>query len=266
MAASAVAVAAGAAVLVAAYALPGIDIAGSACAGGGAEQVCRDLARGLSLGRDLGWPLIYPLGAAVIVGLGLAGLVRAANVAVLVAIALLVVSFGGLAYTEAVGAKFCGSARFHETCERTDAEWGPYLRPPLLELRHDALRRYEGKEARPGGPTFNREDILPSFSVEPRTGWTLVRNASVVLYFLSIFELVRRLSRQIVVSLLVASTGGIVVWAQLAERFSPCDPDIGECYGGFATALSVVVAAFVWLCYFVAVAARRSRARRGSRQ
>ena len=143
------------------------------------------------------------------------------------------------------------------TWGRADEDWGAYLAPALLDYRADALRRYEGERERPGAAPFEREQILDSFSVRAQTGWRVLRTATFVLLFASLFEVARRSLRRPSLAVVIAVTGGTLLWAVTEDQSFVGDPDASESYQGLLTLLAFGAAGLGWAAYGLGVAAGR---------
>ena len=173
--------------------LQGFVLGGSACGGGGNEMRCTGIARQLSLLDVSPRAWGYVAGGVLCILLGAAALLLTRNRSARIALsaAVLSVAFVGLVQTTGIDVKL-GPSSDGATYGRATEDWGAFLAPTLLELRRDALRRYEGKRTEPGGPLYEREQILDSFFVRPQDGWRFLRAAIVVLFFASGLETVRR--------------------------------------------------------------------------
>jgi hypothetical protein len=230
----------------------GLVLGGSACGGGGNAQRCTGIARRLSLVEvsPRGW--LFVVGGVLCVALAAAALVlrRRSGVRLGIAAAVLTLAFAGLVQTERIGALL--GPEGGGTWGRSLEDWGPFLSPELADLRQDALRRYAGTRTEPGGPLYDREQILPSFSVRTQDGWRLLRGAVIVLFFIALFETVRRLVRRPTLAVTTTVTAGLVVWAMVADRAAHCEEG-GECWEGLATLLAVIFAAISWLAYLAGV-------------
>jgi hypothetical protein len=252
----ALAAAVGAVAALAPVAWPGLELAGWACGGGGEEQVCRDLARRLTLVEVGGAAWLWVAGGAACAAIAIAALVlRRDGVRLLVAVAIFALAVAGLVTTSQVDVLL--SADDGSTLGRADEEWGRYLLPALLDFRADGLRRYEGRRERPGAPPFEREQILESFAVHALTGWRVLRVAVFVLLFASLFEVARASLRRPSLALVIALTGGAVLWALVEDASMYCDPGGSECYRGLLTMLVLAAAAGAWAAYGIGVALGR---------
>jgi hypothetical protein len=165
------AVAGGALAMLAPVAWPGLELFGWACGGGGDEQVCRDLHRHPTL-VEVDWKAwLWVAGGAVCSAIALSALVISRELWRLVAaVAIFSLAVAGVVTTTQVEV-LLGPDDDISTLGRADEEWGPYLRPALLDFRADGLRRYEGRRERPGAPPFEREQTLESFAVHALSGW-----------------------------------------------------------------------------------------------
>ena len=242
----------GAVGLVAAFALEGITIGGNACGGAGSQQACGSVDRTLTAGLDLGWF------SAALVGLG-AVLILVAVVALLrprlgfvLSLVVLGVAFAGLVGTEHVSSRFCPGEPVG-TCGRPDDEWGPVLRPPLLDFRADARSRLVGRPIRPGAPAAEAAQTLETFRADGLRGWTFVHRTAIVLWFVAVaLVLAPALPRAWQVVPAVLSVG-LVSWAFVIERTHMCPEGASECYSGLPLALAVVVSAVLWALSFAIV-------------
>jgi hypothetical protein len=250
------AVAAGALVALAPVAWPGLEFYGSACGGGGEAQVCRELTRRLTL-VEVGWHAwLWVAGGLVCAAIALAALlVPIEDWRLLAAIAVFGLAVAGL--VTATQVQVLVRDPDGSTVGREDHEWGPYLAPALLDFRADGLRRYEGHRERQGVPAYEREQILDSFAVHPLRGWHVFYTTIVVMLFLSLFEVARRSLQRPSLALVIALTGGAVIWAVIADESVPRLEGTSESYEGLLTALTVIAAAAAWAAYGVAVAVGR---------
>jgi len=249
----AVTVATGAVATLAPVLLPGLVLGGSACGGGGNAQRCIGIARQLSLVEVSPRAWAYVAGGALCVLLGAVALlvVRHRVAKIVLSAAVLSIAFAGLVQTTRVDAKLGPSGG--GTYGRAIEEWGPFLSPALLELRQDARRRHGGTRTEPGGPLYDREQILDSFSVREQDGWRYLHAAIVVAFFAAGLETVRRVVRRPILALVTTSTVGLVLWAWVVDRATPCGPGASECYRGLPTILAIGAAALVWLAYLTGV-------------
>ena len=253
----AVTVAAGAVAALAAVLLPGLVLGGSACGGGGNAQRCTGIARQLSLVDVSPRAWVYVVGGALCAVLGAAALLlarhRAARI-VLSASVLCVALFGLVQITQIdakLGPSGCG------TYGRAVEDWGPFLSPALLDLRQDTLRRYAGTRTEPGGPRYDREQILDTFSVREQDGWRFLHAAVLVLFFAAGLETVRRVIPSLSLAIVTTATAGLVVWAMVVDRASPCDPGASDCYRGLPTMFALLAAGLAWAAYLAGFFVRR---------
>lgn len=237
--------------------LPGFVLGGSACGGGGNTQRCTGIARQLSLVDVSPRAWGYVVGGALCVLLAAAALLltRQREARIVIALSILCVAFFGLVQTARIDAKLGPSEG--GTYGRSVEDWEPFLWPALLDLREDALRRYAGTRTEPGGPLYDREQILDTFSVREQDGWRLLSAAVVVLFFAAGLEAVFRVVRRLPLAIVTTSTVGLVAWAVVVDKASPCLPDASECYSGFLTLFAVVAAALGWGAYLAGVFVRR---------
>ena len=248
----AVAAIAGALIALAPLMQEGLVLGGSACGGGGNAQRCTGIARRLSLVEvsPRGW--MFVVGGVLCVVLAAAALVlrRRSGVRLGIAAAVLTLAFAGLVQSEQIEALL--GPEGGGTWGRSLEDWGPFLAPELADLRQDGLRRYAGTRTEPGGPLYDREQILPSFSVRAQDGWRFLHGAVIVLFVIALFETVRRLVRRPTVAVTTTVTVGLVVWATVAGRAVHCEED-GDCWGDLATLLASILAAIWWLAYLAGV-------------
>lgn len=243
--------------LVVGLALDGISIGGSACGGGGAEQACRDVDRRLTVGLDLGWFSAAAIVlSAVLVVVGAMGLMRPRLRSAL-ALVVLGVAFAGLVGTEHVSSRFCPGEP-GATCGRTDGEWGPVLRPALLELRADARARLVGRPVRAGAPAVEVGRTLDSFRAAGLAGWDTLHGAAVVLWFVALALLLPRVVMRPWRAALAVVTVGLTSWAIVVYRTHPCATGASECYRGLVITLALLVSAVLWGFAFAAVFVARS--------
>jgi hypothetical protein len=248
----------GALAALASLAWPGLELAGRACGGGGEEQVCRELSRPLTLVEVGGEAWLWVAGGAACAAIALAALVlRREGVRLLAAVAIFALAVAGLVTTSRVDVLL--SADDGGTKSRADERWGRYLLPALLDLRSDGLRRYEGRRERPGAPPFEREQILESFAVHALTGWKVLRVAMLVMLFASLFEVARASLGRPALALVIALTGGAVLWALVEDTSMYCGPGDSECHRGLLTMLALFGAALAWAAYGSGVALGRLR-------
>jgi len=244
----AVAAAAGAVAVAASLHDDGLVLGGSACGGGGNAQRCTPIARQLSLVEISPRAWSFVAGGVLCILLAAAALVlrRRTDVRLGIAIATLAVAFVGLVQVERIDALL--GPEDGSTWGRSLKDWGPVLSPGLADLRQDALRRYEGTRTEPGGPLYDREQILPSFFAHVQDGWRVLRGSVIVLFFVALFETARRLIRRPTLAVTTTATVGLVVWAIVLARAVPCLDD-GECWEDLATIFAVVLAGIWWAAY-----------------
>jgi hypothetical protein len=250
---AAVTVAAGAVAVVAPVWLQGFVLGGSACGGGGNEMQCTAIVRHLSLVDVSSRAWGYVAGGVLCILLGAAALLLTRNrsARIVISAAVLSIAFVGLVQTTSIDVKLGPSSG--GTYGRATEDWGSFLAPTLIELRRDALRRYEGRQTEPGGPLYERELILDSFFVRPQDGWRFLRAAIVVLFFAAGLETVRRPIRRPVLAVVTTATAGMLIWARIVERATPCDPGASACYDGLLTIYAVAAVGAVWAVYFAGV-------------
>jgi hypothetical protein len=250
------ALAGGALAALAPVAWPGLELFGSACGGGGDEQVCRDLTRHLTL-VEIDWKAwLWAAGGAACAVIAVSALVIPRESWRLVAaVAVFGLAVAGLVTTTQVDVLL--GPEDGATWGRADEEWGPYLAPALLDFRAEGLRRYEGRRERPGAPPYEREQILESFAVHALSGWKVLRTTMFVLLFASLFEVARRSLRRPSLALVIALTGGTLLWAVTVDQSFVGDPGASESYQGLLTALAVIAVAVAWAAYGLGVAAGR---------
>ena len=226
----------------------GLVLGGSACGGGGQAQRCTGIARQLSLVEISPRAWAFVAGGVLCILLAAAALVlrRRSDVRLGIAIAVLALSFVALVSVERIDALL--GPEGGGTWGRSLEDWGPVLSPALADLRRDALRRYEGTRTEPGGPVYDPEQILPSFFAHVQDGWRVLRGAVVVLYFVALFETLRRLIRRPTLAVTTTATVGLVLWVTVLARAVPC-ADGGECWEGLETVFAVIVAGLWWLAY-----------------
>lgn len=248
--------AAGLTVALAPVAFPGLVLGGSACGGGGSEQVCLGIARELTLVEISPRAWLWVAGGGIVAALAVAALlVPVDHVRLAAAVLVLGLAVTGVAQTAEVDQKLGPSGG--GTWGRADEDWGPFLRPALLDLRADKRRELVGTRQRPGAPPYEREQTLESFSALPRTGWTVLESTLAALLFALIFEVARRALRRPSLAAVIALTAGAVLWAGIEDHTYECNPDASECYRGLGTFLAVVAAALAWAAYGIGVAAGR---------
>ena len=225
----AVAAALGAVIALAPLSEHGLVLGGSACGGGGNAQRCTGIARQLSLVEISPRFWAFVAGGVLCILLAGAALVlrRRSDIRLGIAIAVLALAFVGLVQVERIDALL--GPEDGGTWGRTLEDWGPVLSPALVDLRRDALRRYEGTRTEPGGPLYDREQILPSFFAHKQDGWRVLRGAVVVLFFVALFETLRRRVRRPTLAVTTTATVGIVVWAWVVDRAVVCG-DEGDCF------------------------------------
>jgi hypothetical protein len=231
---------------------PGLELAGSACGGGGEEQVCRDLTRSLTLVEIGGEAWLWTAGGAVCAALALAAPAVPGDRRRLVAVvAVLALAAAGVVTTTRVDVLLGPDGG--GTLGRPDERWGSYLEPALLDFRADGVRRYEGRRERPGAPPFEREQILDSFAVHPQRGWKVLRATTLVLLFASLFEVARRGLRRRSLAVMIALTGGTLFWAVVEDRSFVAEPDASDSEQGVLTVLAVVAVVAAWAAYGIAL-------------
>jgi hypothetical protein len=261
---AAVVVVAGAAAAVAPLLPEGLVLRGYACGGGGDEQRCIDIARRLSLVEISPRAWLFVAGGVLCAVLGAATLVvvwRTSRTVLPLAFVLTAVALAGLAQMERISA-FVDPAGTEGTVGRTLEDWDPFLEPELRDMREDALRRYAGTRTEPGGPLYDREQILDSFAVREQVGWRAFQAAVVVLFFAALLGLASAVTSRPALAVTITGTVGIFVWAYVIDRVTPCDG--GECWDGVLPVAAFVLAVIWWAVYFLAsAAARRQEARRG---
>jgi hypothetical protein len=246
------AVAGGVLAALAPVAWPGLELFGSACGGGGDEQVCRDLTRRLTLVEigEKAW--LWVAGGAACAAIALLALVIPRDRWRLVAaVAVLGLAVAGLVSTTQVNVLLGPDGG--GTWGRADEKWGPYLAPALLDFRADGLRRYEGRRERPGAPPFEREQILDSFGVHALSGWKVLRATILVLLFASLFEVARRSLRRPSLALVIALTGGTLIWAVTEDQSFEGEPGASDSWEGVLTAFAVLAVAAAWAVYGLGV-------------
>ena len=244
---AAVAAALGAVIALAPLSEHGLVLGGSACGGGGNEQRCTGIARQLSLVETSPRAWAFVAGGVLCILLATAALVlrrrRAARLGI--AIAVLALAVFGLAQTARIDALL--GPEGGGTWGRSLEDWGPFLSPALADLRQDNLSRYVGTRTEPGGPLYDREQILPSFSARIQEGWQFLRGAAVVLFFVALFETARRLVHRPTLAVTATATAGIVIWAFVVARASICEG--GECWDDVLVVAAVVLAGIWWAAY-----------------
>jgi hypothetical protein len=258
--------AAGALVVVAVFLPEGISIGGNAC-GGPTEtlpQVCRHIDRELAL-ADLGWfSWAAVAGGLLLVVAGIAGarVPRWRSILGVVALAVVLVGLLGAGH---VDNRFCPGGEMVGTCGRTDDEWGPVLRDPLLELRAETRAELVGRLARPGGPAFEEGQTMETFRSRARDGFVLLKEVVVAAVFLLSLVVALRWIRPAAFAVVAAATGALVAVAGVWDYTNSCSEDVG-CpeQRGVLTVAAVGVAVIVWVATIV-IAAVVSRLRRASR-
>jgi hypothetical protein len=250
------ALAGGALAALAPVAWPGLELFGSACGGGGNEQVCRDLTRRLTL-VEIDWKAwLWAAGGAACAVIAVSALVIPRESWRLVAaVAVFGLAVAGLVTTTQVDVLL--GPDDSATRARADEKWGSYLAPALLDFRADGLRRYEGRREKPGAPPYEREQILDSFGVHALSGWKILRTTIFVLLFASLFEVARRSLWRPSLALVIALTGGALLWAVTVDQSYVEEPGASESYKGVLTVLAVIAVAVAWAAYGLGVAAGR---------
>jgi len=245
--------AAGAVAVLAPLRQQGFVLGGSACGGGGDEQRCTGIARQLSLVEVSPHAWAYVAGGGLCILLAAAALLlrRQQVTRILLAVAVLCVAFVGLVQTAHVDAKLGPTGG--GTVGRELEDWGAFLSPALGDLRRDALQRYAGTRTEPGGPLYDREQILDSFSVREQDGWRFLYAAVVIAFFAAGLETVRRVVRRSTVAIVTTASAGVVLWAMVADRVRSCDPGASDCYDGLGTILAVAAALVGWTAYLIGV-------------
>jgi hypothetical protein len=252
--------AAGALAAVAPLLPEGLVLGGSACGGGGSEQQCTGIARQLSLVEISPHAWLFVAGGslcAVLGGAALVALWRDWSALVPIALVLAVVALVGLVAIEQVDVLVEPAGGGGGTIGRSLEDWGPFLAPELADMREDALRRYAGRPTAPGGPVFDREQILGSFSVREQDGWRLLRGAIVVGFFAALFAFATILGASLPLAITAAGTLGVVAWAVAYDQAVTCDPGASECYQGITTAFAIGLAVVWWVVYLVGAAIAR---------
>jgi hypothetical protein len=263
----AVVAAAGAAAAVAPFLPKGLALSGSACGGGGSEQRCIGIARRLSLVEISPRAWLFVAGGVLCVllaGAAILAVRRGWAAAAPLTLALAVVTVIGLVSMERVAAHV-EPASVQGTIGRVLEDWNPFLEPELRDMREDAVRRYAGKPTAPGGPAYDREQILDSFSVREQAGWKILRWATVVGFFAGLVALATLLTSSLALAVTLAGTGGLVTWALAFDRARPCDSNASECYDGLVTFFAFAVAIVWWVVYLAGSRAARRGGANGSR-
>jgi hypothetical protein len=250
------ALAGGALAALAPVAWPGLELFGSACGGAGNEQVCRDLTRRLTL-VEIDWKAwLWAAGGAACAVIAVSALVIPRESWRLVAaVAVFGLAVAGLVTTTQVDVLLGPDDRAR--WGRADEKWGSYLAPALLDFRADGLRRYEGRREKPGAPPYEREQILDSFGVHALSGWRILRTTIFVLLFASLFEVARRSLWRPSLALVIALTGGTLLWAVTVDQSYVEEPGASESYKGVLTVFAVIAVAVAWAAYGLGVAAGR---------
>jgi uncharacterized protein YdbL (DUF1318 family) len=255
----AVAAVAGAAATLAPFLPNGLVLTGSACGGGGSEQQCIGIARQLSLVEVSPRAWFFVAGGvlvAVLAGAAIVALHRGWAALVAITLVLAVVALVGIVSMERVAA-YVEPAGTQGTIGRLLEDWHPFLEPELADMREDAVRTYAGQPTVPGGPLYDREQILDSFSVREQGGWKLLRWAIPVALFAALGALASLLVASLALAVTLAGTTGLVVWALAYDRARPCDSNASECYDGFVTIFAVGAAVVWWVAYLLGVSAER---------
>ena len=256
--------AAGALVVGAVFRPEGISIGGGACGGAGASQVCRHIDRELAL-ADLGWfSWATVVGGGLLVVAGIAGAL-VPRLRPMLGVVALAVALVGLLGAGHLDNRFCPGGETVGTCGRTDDEWGPVLRDPLLELRAETRAELVGRPARPGGPAFEEGQTMETFRSRALDGFALMKKVVVSAVFLLSLVVALRWIRSAVFAVVAAATGGLVVVVAVWDYTNPCSEELG-CpeLRGVPTAAAVGLAVIAWIATLV-IAAVVSRLRRGSR-
>ena len=257
-----VAVVAGAAAAVAPLVSKGLVLGGYACGGGGEEQRCIGIARRLSLVEISPRAWLLVAGGVLCALLGAVTLVvvwRTSRTVLPLALVLTVVALAGLVQMERI-AVFVDSAGTEGTVGRSLEEWDSFLEPELRDMREDALRRYAGTRTEPGGPLYDREQILDSFAVREQAGWRVFQAAVVVLFFAALLGLASALTSRPALAITITGTVGIFVWAYVIDRVTPCEG--GECWDGVLPVAAFVLGVIWWAVYLVGTAVARRQAPR----
>ena len=246
--------AAGALVALAVFRREGISIGGNACGGAGASQVCRHIDRELAL-AELGWfSWAAVAGGVLLIVVGIAGALRPRWRRVLGPVALAVALLGVLGAGH-LDNRFCPGGATVATCGRTDDEWGPILRDPLLELRADTRAELVGRPSQPGGPAFEQAQTMETFRARALDGFVLLKD--VVLASVVLLSLIVALGwiRPAVFAVVAAATGALVVIAGVWDYTTPCSKDLG-CpeLRGLVTVAAVALAVLVWATTLVIAA------------
>lgn len=245
-----IAAGAGVAAAIAVFLPKGLVLSGSACGGGGSEQHCIGIARQLSLVEisPRAWYFVAGgVGCALLAGGAILVLRRDWGALLPVTLVLAAVALVGVVAMEQVAAHV-EPASTQGTIGRLLEDWHPFLEPELADMREDALRKYSGQPTAPGGPAYDREQILDSFSVREQRGWTLLRWAIPIAFFAALVAFASLLSTSLGFAITLAGTVGLVTWAVAYDRARPC-PSGSECYDSFVTTIAVGVAVAWWVAY-----------------
>ena len=243
--------AAGVAAAVAAFLPGGLLLTGYACGGGGDEQRCIGLARQLSLVEisPRAWLFVAGgVGCALLAGGAILALRRDWGAVLPLTLVLTAAALVALVLMEQVAAQV-EPANVQGTTGRLLEDWHPFLQPELADMREDAVRKYAGQPTAPGGPAYDREQILDSFSVREQGGWTLLRWAIPVALFAALLAFASVVATSLGFAVTLAGTGSIVAWGLVYDRARPCGSDASECYDGLATVFAVGVAIAWWVIY-----------------
>jgi hypothetical protein len=233
----------------------GLVLGGSACGGAGNAQRCTAIARHLSLVDVSPRAWAYVVGGAAVVLGAAAPLFARPSVRSVLLLTILCIAFLGLVQTTDINARLGPSGG--GTYGRAVDEWGAFLSPALVDLREDALRRYAGRRTEPGGPRYERAQILDSFSVHRLDGWRYLYAAVVVLFFAAGLGSVHRIVRRPVLAIVITGTAGSVLWAMVADEATQCEPDTSECSLHLATILALAGAAATWSVYLAGIGVGR---------
>ena len=246
--------------------LPGLVLGGSACGGAGNAMRCTEITHELSLVdvSPYAWGYVGAGALCILLGAAALFLARARVARTVLSLAVLAVAFVGLVQTTHLDEALGPSGG---TYGRTLEEWGAFLSPALLDLRRDAVRRYAGRRTEPGGPRYQRELILDSFSVRERNGWRFLYPAAVALFFAAGLDAVRRVVRRPTLAIVASSTACVVVWGRVAQSATRCEGS--DCLGWVITVIALAAAGLAWGVYLTGVLIGRVvdraalRARRG---
>jgi hypothetical protein len=245
--------AAGVAAVVAAFLPKGIVVTGRACGGGGSEQRCIGIARQLSLVEISPRAWLFVAGGfacALLAGGAILALRRHWAALLPMTLVIAAIALVGLVLMEQVAAHV-EPANAQGTTGRLIQDWHPFLEPELADMREDAVREYAGQPTAPGGPDYDREQILDSFSVREQGGWTLLRWAIPTAFFAALVALASLVATSVALAITLAGTVGIVAWALVYDRARPCNPNASECYDSFVTVLAVGLAVVWWIVYYL---------------